>query len=72
MNGVTEVAHPATQPQVPFDVRHGSRRLLTDSGQEVGDAGAAQDKGTEHVAVQSGPLAGSMPQALLGTGTSRA
>lgn len=72
MNGVAGVGHQATQPQVPFDVRHGSRRTPADKRQEVKESGSAQENVTEHVAAQSNPqagIAGSVPQALLGTGT---
>ena len=76
MDGVTEVAQQvaqqAAQPQVLFDVRHGSRKLVTDGRQEAKEAGRAQDQAAERVAGQSAPLAGSLPQALLGTGTSPA
>jgi hypothetical protein len=69
MNGVAGAGQQATQPQVRFDMRHGSGRSLTDKRQEVKDAGPAQERETVHVAGQSDPLAGSVPQALLGSGT---
>jgi hypothetical protein len=42
---------------------------LADSRQEAQVTGSAQEKGTEYAAIQGDTLAGSMPQALLGTGT---